>query len=350
MQERVAITGLGIISPIGQGRDAFRQALEEGRTGFVDETVAPGITCSVGRVGELTPTSIRLQSSKASQIDVISRYAVEACAQALKDTQLELNDEVRDRTGILLGTAFGCFESNTLFDQYTQGEDRRLSGVSPLYFKSTVPNAAAGWASILLKLRGVNATFTSGPMAGAEALAHAYDLIADGATDLILAGGLDRLLPMNILLDTFGDSIPAEGAGVLALESMSRAVARGASVYARLEGYSRMHLPDGDLVALTARSIDEIGMKKGSIGAIVVPTTDDAALSALQEQLKSSLDIQPALWPLKRQLGEGAAAWTGLALAASCLKLGELNAKTPSVLVLSLQPGHEGMGLAIRRV
>lgn len=350
MQERVAITGLGIISPIGIGLETFRTALAEGRSHFVEEQVAPNEHRQVGRVGDLIPTSLRLQSSKASQIDVISRYAVEACAQAIKDTRLELDEDARNRTGILLGTAFGCLESNCLFDQYTRGEDKRLHGVSPLYFKSTVSNAAAGWASILLKLRGVNATFTSGMLAGAEAIAHAWDLISDGMTDLILAGGLDRILPMNLLLDPPADGIASEGAGVLALESMSRAVARGAHIYGRLEGYSRMHLPDGDLVKLALQSLESIGIKKQQLGAIVLPVSVDEELKRFETGFCAAAGISPALWPLKQQLGEGYAAWTGQATAASSLLLDRLPGRTTTVLILSQQPGSEGMGLSLRKV
>lgn len=350
MQERVAITGLGVISPIGVGREAFQNALTEQRSHFVEEQVAPGISRSVGRVGDLTPTSLRLQSSKASQIDVISRYAVEACAQALKDTRLELDEEARDRTGILLGTAFGCLESNALFDQYTRGDDNRLHGVSPLYFKSTVSNAAAGWASILLKVRGVNATFTSGNLAGTEAIGHAWDLISDGVTDLILAGGVDRVLPMNLLLDPPKDGIASEGAGILALESMSRAVARGAHVYGRLEGYSRMHLPTGDLVSLAQHSIESIGIKKQQLGAIVLPVCDADTIAKFEKDFSALTGISPTLWPLKDLLGEGYAAWSGLAAAAAALRLDQLPGRTTTVLILNVQPGSEGMGIAIRKV
>jgi len=206
MEERVAITGLGAISPAGVGKDALLQALLAGTPSVVEEEVAPGEVRPVGRVGELTPTAVRLQSSKASQIDVVSRYAVEACGQALLDSGLEMNDELRARSGVLIGTAFGCFESNVLFDQYWQSDDGRLMDVSPLLFKSTVANAAAGWVSILLKLRGINATFVSGRTAAAEALGHGFDMIRDGVADVVLAGGIERILPINLLLDPVGQA------------------------------------------------------------------------------------------------------------------------------------------------
>jgi 3-oxoacyl-[acyl-carrier-protein] synthase II len=349
MEERVAITGLGIISAAGLGRGQLQEALEAGVPRFSDEEVAPGVTKRVGRVGELTPTSIRLQSSKASQIDAISRYAVEACAQALKEAGIELDEEARDRTGVLLGTAFGCFESNVLFDQYHRSEDGRLMGVSPLLFKSTVANAAAGWASILLKLRGVNATFTSGRLAGAEAIAHAFELVREGATDLIFAGGLDRVLPMNLLLDPVEEGVAAEGAGIVALESMSRAVARGARIYGRLQGYTRRLMRDGDEAGFIGWSIERLGIRKHHIGAVVVSRSDEAAVEAIRAALPEKAGIAPAVWPLKQLMGECYAAWGGLALAAACLKLETLSSSAPTVLVVVTEPGQEAICLALRR-
>lgn len=347
MQERVAITGLGIVSAQGIGRDAFGRSLEEGVSNFVDETVMPGMTVRVGRVGEIIPGSIRLQSSKASQIDAISRYAVEACAQALKDAKIELTEELRNRTGVLLGTAYGCLESNALFDQYTRGEDGRLSGVSPLYFKSTVSNAAAGWASILLKLRGMNATFTSGELAGAEAICHAFDMLADGVTDLILAGGIDRIMPLQLVLQNPGQAVPAEGASVLALESMSAAVARGASIHGRLIGYHRMPVAGLDEAAVVRATLESLPLRPGLVGAVVssAPTLEDAgALQAVLEQQ----GVSATVWPLKVLLGDSAAVWSGLALAGACLRLGKLTPAKPVVLVVSSTPDQEAICMAVR--
>lgn len=350
MKERVAITGLGIISPLGVGREAFSAALEQGALGFKDELLAPEIVRAVGRVGELVPTSVRLQSSKASQIDVISRYAVESCGQALKDARLELTEEQRDRTGVLLGTAYGCLESNMLFDQYQRAEDGRPTGVSPLYFKSTVSNAAAGWVSILLKLRGVNATFTSGVLAGAQAVAHGADLIADGITDLVLTGGADRTLPLNMLLETPEGVPSSEGACALALESMSRAVSRGATVYGRLRGTFRMSLPDGELATLTVEALKALGTRPNQLTTLVVPETDPVKLEALKASVHARTGLELQLWPLKQQLGECRAAWSVLAVAAVCLRFAAAPENSRGVVyVLDTEPGLEGVVLELSR-
>jgi 3-oxoacyl-[acyl-carrier-protein] synthase II len=180
------------------------------------------------------------QALKLRQMDSLSRYALLAAKLAVEDAGLDLSQVCAERAGVVLGTALGSLES----DLRHQENLLRLKNpqlVNSLIFRNTASNLPATHVSILFGFKGVNATITSGTIAGAQATACAYDLLLERRADLILCGHVEKTpAALTELLDRKKCSNSrgfSEGAAMLTLESGERAGQKGRAVYAEVGGY-----------------------------------------------------------------------------------------------------------------
>jgi 3-oxoacyl-[acyl-carrier-protein] synthase II len=256
---RVAVTGIGVVTPGGVGVDAFWSSLFE--------EAAPQ---QVRRVDEGALDARRLMSHKAAKnSDIVTRMAVAAADEALRDAGLLVidpeaanpatTDEVRlvdgidhDRAAVSLGTGMGGVQ--TLATQIGILADRGERLVSPHVVPMVMPNAPAGAISIRYGLRGPATTISTACAAGTDGIAAGARMVAQGTADLVVAGGTDSSLTGVCIagfanmraLSRSGFSRPfdrdrdglaaAEAAGILVLEEYEAAVARGAHVYMTIEG------------------------------------------------------------------------------------------------------------------
>ena len=271
----VAITGIGVVTPIGTGTDAFWDALVAGRSGagpieaFDASDYATRIAC---QVRDFDPARY-MDPRAAARCDRFAQLAIAAGMLAWDDAGLD--DSVdRTRAGVVVGSGIGGLY--TIEEQHDQlrTAPRR---VSPFTVPKLMPNAAPASLAMLLGLRGINHCVTSACATGAHALGEAMLSIRAGRADVVLAGGSEAALtplalaafdrmgalsrrndeperasrPFDAGRDGF---VFGEGAGVLVLESEEHARARGARVLARLAGYGATadayHLtqpdPEGD--------------------------------------------------------------------------------------------------------
>ena len=250
MQERIVITGLGVVSAAGITRDAFFAALATGASGIrphprPDEGISLSATLDdFGARRLLDPRSLR-RLARLSQLSLVA--AKEALAQAA------LGDAVApERTGIVLGTGLGTLrETMDFMRSYVAGGPETAS---PLLFPSSVMNAAAGQMAIELGLRGVNTTLNHREGSPFDALMLACDLLALGRADALLVGAVDEISDMMLLgyqrlgrLSKTGvrpsardrdGTVLGEGAAVLLLERERDAERRGAMVLARVAGFA----------------------------------------------------------------------------------------------------------------
>ncbi|PYQ24167.1 MAG: hypothetical protein DMF81_06330 [Acidobacteria bacterium] len=246
---RVAVTGCGVVSPIGIGREEFARAFLEGKAGLrpVAGDYSPPLPCArAGQVVDFDAT--RWLGKKGTRfLDRSTTLAVTAAGLALKDGGLAVEEANSPRVGVVLGTAMGSLKSISDFGRETLLYERPFL-VNPMLFPNTVLNSAAGQVAIWLKLRGVNTTVSNGQLSGLTAVSYAGRAIALEYADAILAGGVEELSAQLVwgahhagnreFLESAReeDVYPGEGASILLLEELQAARDRARPVIAELLG------------------------------------------------------------------------------------------------------------------
>jgi len=269
VKKKVVVTGMGIISPIGNNVEDFCAALKAGKSGIGKitsfDTTAFDVTIA-GEVKDFDPTQW-MDKKEARKMCRFTQFATAAAAQALINAGL-MGDSVEgkrpvksnaERTGIVIGNGIGGFEtvSESMRKLFYDGPKRML----PLTVPMMIPNEAAGNISMMFGVRGPAFTQVTACASGTDALGQALDLIRAGRCDVIIAGGTEATIipfavggfqmlkalstkrcnepekasrPFDADRDGF---VMGEGAGILILESEEHAKARGAKIIAELAGY-----------------------------------------------------------------------------------------------------------------
>jgi 3-oxoacyl-[acyl-carrier-protein] synthase II len=272
---RVAVTGAGVISPLGATLREFQRSLADGRSGI--RRLAPEVTrCSGVQVAasiDWDPAGL-FKPAEAANLDRVSQFALAAAAQAIEASGLRSDSLDHDRVGVSWGTGLGGAQTQeaSYKQVYGVGEWR----VRPLTVVMSMSNAAGSNVAVRYGLRGPFANYSTACSSSAMALGEAMRAIAAGRADAMIAGGSEALLTPGVLvawqaLRTLAPADPAdaaasckpfdkrraglvlgEGAAAFVLEDESRARARGARIYGLLTGYGNscdavhMSRPDRD--------------------------------------------------------------------------------------------------------
>jgi len=261
MSNRVVVTGVGPVTPLGIGVDTFWDALQAGRSGVrnVEDLVdLAGIDVKIGApVDGFDPIDF-IDAKKARRLDRSSQFALAAAKLALHDGDIDLEQCNPERFGVVAGTGIGGMQ--TFAENFTTMIERGPRRVSPFFVPRMMPNAISGEISIQHGLRGSNFGVVSACASGTHAIGLAAKLIESGDLDCALAGGAEAVLltityagfarmgaiskrndhpeaasrPFDLNRDGF---VMGEGAGVLLLESYDHAVSRGATIYAAIDGF-----------------------------------------------------------------------------------------------------------------
>ncbi len=256
---RVVITGVGPLTPIGMGAQAFAEAQRAGRSGIgpITRFDASSIACRIA--GEIKDDYVQfLDVREMKRMDRFVHYALAAAALAIQDAGLA-EDEVRsERVGVLIGSGIGGMET---FE--AQGKvffERGAGRISPMFIPMLIANMASGQVAIRYGAAGPSSTVVTACATGSTAIGEAMRYIQDGDADMMLAGGSEATVtPMamggfsNMKALSFRNDEPTrasrpftasrdgfvlgEGAGVLVLEELEAAKKRGARIYAELTGY-----------------------------------------------------------------------------------------------------------------
>jgi 3-oxoacyl-[acyl-carrier-protein] synthase II len=267
MNEEVVITGMGLVTSIGIGRDEFWKSLRNTAAGiqqsrFEDEKGQFLIwTATLPELSPYQYLPVNLPPNRRLNPRSASRSAIMLCVAvslAVVDSGLVLEKTTDDNVGIAVGTAFGSLQAS--LDFIMDIRKNRGAQANTQLFPNTVSNSQAGHAAIVFGIKGRNTTLSTGFSSGLEALREAVESIKYGDVDVVFAGGYDELciMPCNhwfqknelaVVHDAneifsvpfdkqrYGFS-PGEGAVVLTLERRSHAEARGATIYGRLAGWS----------------------------------------------------------------------------------------------------------------
>jgi 3-oxoacyl-[acyl-carrier-protein] synthase II len=259
MDRRVVITGVGVLSSLGDSPSTLSTALCEGRSGLnpVESFSTDGLIChQAGEIRSFTP-EIYLGERNLRALDRTSRLVTAAATLALDDSGWSAELRRRCEVGVVLGTMFCSVHTISEFDR--RGLVLGPKNVSPMDFANTVINAAAGQVAIWHDLRGVNSTIAGGITSGLQAIAYATELIRSGQETAILTGGAEELcfesfhgfaragwlcaadngagecpIPFDARRNGFA---LGEGAALLMLEDEASAAARGATVWGEIKGH-----------------------------------------------------------------------------------------------------------------
>lgn len=257
---RVVVTGMGLVSALGNDLGSFLKAILGGQSGigtigsFDASTYRSRIA---GEIRDFNPLKF-FDGKTADRVDRFAQLAVAAAEPALRDSGLDADERLRGETGVVVGTGLGGIGSNDheFKTMYTRGH--RL--VSPFAIPMIMYNAAASHLSMRFGLRGPNVTVTTACSSSSNAIGHAYRTIKHGYADVIIAGGSDAPVTPGILaawcalraLSIRNDQpaaacrpfsadrdglVLAEGAGMLVLESLESAARRSAPIHGEIAGY-----------------------------------------------------------------------------------------------------------------
>ena len=257
---RVVITGLGAVTPLGESVDDFWNGLKSGASGVATMTLCDPSTYPCQVAGEVVgfDHSQYINKREARRMARFSQMAVVAGLQAMESSGLDLSDEDPFRLGIIMGNGNGGFP--TLEDNCRVMADKGGMKMTPFFFPMILPNMAAGNLSYYLGFKGYNATVSTACAASNQAIGEALGVIRNGLADVVFAGGSEagiselglsgfsvmRALttqnenpasasrPFDLNRDGF---IPAEGSGILVLENLDHAVRRQATILAEVVGF-----------------------------------------------------------------------------------------------------------------
>lgn len=275
MKRRVAVTGVGLITPLGIGNKETWEAVCAGRSGVRRITKfdpAEHKTQIAAEIHGFDP-ELFMNPKEARKTDTFIQYAVASAKLALEDSGLEITEELSPLTGAIIGSGIGGMETyvNTVLTMAEKGPGR----LSPFFITNIINNMAAGYVSIFFNAKGPNCCTTTACAASAHAIGYAAQAIRNGDAEAMFAGGTEApCIPLTFAgfnamraLSTRNDEperasrpfdkerdgfIIGEGSGMLILEEMERAKKRGARIYAEIAGYGM----SGDASHITAPSLD----------------------------------------------------------------------------------------------
>jgi 3-oxoacyl-[acyl-carrier-protein] synthase II len=355
MDRRVVITGVGVVSSLGDSLATLSAALCEGRSGIhsIASFNTDGLLCQqAGEIRAFAP-EIYLGERNLRALDRTSRLVTAAAKLALDDSGWSAELRHRCEVGVVLGTMFCSVHTISEFDR--RGLVLGPKYVSPLDFANTVINAAAGQVAIWHDLRGVNSTIAGGITAGLQAIAYATELIRSGQATAILTGGAEELCFESFygferagLLCASGNGLGeypvpfdawrngfalGEGAALLMLEEAESAAARGASVLGEIKGHgSAYDLSRGMASATAVEAIGQAmrlalhdaqmqadaldGLSASANGSVLADRHEAQAVAAILNGRASSLPVTAIKSMLGEMLGASGAMQTVALLAA----------------------------------
>ncbi|MDD5027695.1 MAG: beta-ketoacyl-[acyl-carrier-protein] synthase family protein [Candidatus Omnitrophica bacterium] len=271
-KKRIVITGLGVISSIGIGKDAFKENIFKGASGIKPITFFDAAAFKVKVAGEISnfaPEQI-LGPKGLRTLDRSIKLVACGVRLALDDSRLEITEDNSRDTGISVGTTFGSLSSICDFDKEALTEGVRY--VNPALFPNTVINSPASQASIKFNIKGFNITVSTGFSAGLDALNYAANALRNDRARIALCGGVEEFCIQEFLgfykagcLTDSRGIVLGEGAGILVLEELSSAQARKAKIYAELLGFGSAIQ---DLKKSMQLSLEEAGLTPEKIDYI----------------------------------------------------------------------------------
>ena len=260
MTDRVVVTGIGLVTPVGSDRKSTWDSLMAGKSGadYISLFDAEGFTSRIAAEVNGFDAAALLGRKEAKRLDRFSQFAAVASLEALEDAGIDMASEDPDRVGVLIGSGVGGII--TITEQHNVMLNKGPKRVSPFLVPMMLGDMASGQVSMMIGAKGPNFSTVSACATGADSIGEALEMIRRGRADVVIAGGTEAAVceigvaGFNSCMalstrndDPQGASRPfdsgrdgfvlGEGAGVLILESLEHAEKRGANVLAELAGY-----------------------------------------------------------------------------------------------------------------
>ncbi|MBI3399640.1 MAG: beta-ketoacyl-[acyl-carrier-protein] synthase family protein [Deltaproteobacteria bacterium] len=346
----VVITGIGILSPIGIGKDSYWEGLAQGRTGFKKISLFDTSGFNVHIAGEIDFDPVQFLGKKGLRdLDRSIKLVNSAAKLALDDSRLEITEANSPRMGVAIGTTFGSLHSISQFDRTGLIEGPR--SVNPSHFPNTVINSPASQISIRFNIKGFNTTISTGFCASLDAVSYAADFIKLNRADAVLAGGIEELCEetflgfhtLGCLSGAYGSEpiscpfdarrngiILSEGAAVLVMEEKAHAAQRGATILAQIAGYANSFDPFADrrfnpegagLKSAICTALKEASLVPRDIDYICSCANSTKELDKMETQVIKDVfgeyAYQAPVSSIKSMIGESYSASGALSLAAA---------------------------------
>ena len=259
MERRVVITGLGAITPIGNNAKEFWQGIKDGKCGIDKITKFDTTDFKVKLAAEVKGYNPEdyFDKREANRLDKFSQYAMIAAREAWEDSGLNKETENMEQVGVIIGSGIGGIE--TIEKEHGKCMVKGPERVSPMYIPMGISNMATGNVAIDIGAKGESIAMVTACASGTHCIGESFRMIKHGYQDVVLAGGTEAgITPLGIAgfanikaltktEDRSRASIPfdkerngfvmGEGAGVIVLEELEHALARGAKIYAEMVGY-----------------------------------------------------------------------------------------------------------------
>lgn len=269
-KRRVVVTGIGAVTPLGNDAETTWNNIVEGVSGIGPVTRLNADDFPAKVAAEVKEFNVEnfIDKKDARKMDRFTHYAVAASLMAVKDSALEITDENAPRVGVWIGSGIGGME--TFEQQHETFMNRGYRRVSPFFVPMMIPDMATGQVSITLGARGFNSCTVTACATGTNSIGDAFKVIQRGDADVMVTGGAEAPITKmsfagfcaNTALSTNHDPqkasrpfdqnrdgfVMGEGAGIVVLEELEHALARGAKIYAEIVGYGAT----GDAYHITA--------------------------------------------------------------------------------------------------
>lgn len=269
-KRRVVVTGIGAVTPLGNDAETTWKNIKEGVSGIGPVTRLNADDFPAKVAAEVKEFNVEnfIDKKDARKMDRFTHYAVAASLMAVKDSELEITDENAPRVGVWIGSGIGGME--TFEQQHETFMNRGYRRVSPFFVPMMIPDMATGQVSITLGARGFNSCTVTACATGTNSIGDAFKVIQRGDADVMVTGGAEAPITKmsfagfcaNTALSTNQDPekasrpfdknrdgfVMGEGAGIVVLEELEHALARGAKIYAEIVGYGAT----GDAYHITA--------------------------------------------------------------------------------------------------
>ncbi|MBI5135976.1 MAG: beta-ketoacyl-ACP synthase II [Nitrospirae bacterium] len=278
MKRRVVVTGMGTISPLGNDLASTWDGIVAGRSGvgLLTRFDASELPTRIGAEVKGFDASKYIEPKEVKKMDLFIHYAVAAALEAVRDSGLTIDDSNRDRIGVFIGAGMGGLPA--IEETYRKIMEAGVRRVSPFFIPMTIINLASGQVAIRTGARGPNQSAVTACASGAHSIGDAFKSIQRGDTDAMIAGGTEAAICVlgvagfcaSKALSTRNDDpetasrpfdadrdgfVMGEGAGIVVLEELEQAKARGAHIHAEVVGYGS----SGDAYHITAPPPDANG-------------------------------------------------------------------------------------------